>query len=65
MTAISAPPIAKPKAARHRRADRLPDDVIAHHEAVLEAGSVCQMTGVDVDRPLPIALVKRQWVANV
>ena len=32
-----SPPIAKPKAARQRRADRLPDDVVAHHEAVLEA----------------------------
>jgi hypothetical protein len=37
MTAIYQPPIAKPKAVRHCRADRLPDDVIAHHEAVLEA----------------------------
>jgi hypothetical protein len=32
-----SPPIAKPEAARDRRADRLPDDVAAHHEAVLEA----------------------------
>jgi hypothetical protein len=42
------PPIAKPKAARYGRADRLPDDVIAHHEPSWKLGSMCQMTGVDV-----------------
>jgi hypothetical protein len=43
-----SPLIAEPKAARYRRADRLPDDVTTHYETVL--ASVCQMTGVDVLR---------------
>ena len=52
-----SPPIAKPEAARDRRADRLPDDVAAHHEAVLEAWFGVSMTGVDVERPLRITAV--------
>jgi hypothetical protein len=38
-----SPPIAKPKAARQRRADRLPDDVVAITKPSWKLGSVCQM----------------------